>query len=469
LLRGHPLAEPFGISLKIAPFSADNNQKQHFALKSRDRTMHRSALFLLTLHLAAAPVLAQTPPMPSAQTITPPVSETLVNFDPQHAEVTWSQNHWQLVADGQLLKDFGRREIEARVAMRLVRDLHLTQHGVIGSPGPVMEYWLSNGRAPHGLAAGLHLMPLDAPLLRVEQTQGQWTVRDNHRVLFAFGSQESDARNALAIIHKYGFTQLGFIGEAGPSMLVMLGHADADTSDPNMPHLEHKSPLHDASSDSHAPKPSTYKLTASDTNPLVSPVIPPLRTATETRKDTVNAFGRKETIEVLPISEKMKLERKPPPAPLAMEWIDRTTFDWRQVQLRQEGGQYIVAAGSLVLGRFHNDRDARMAQSAVQHYRFTEWNHIGRPQSFCSYFLCSGEAPRGQYLGVQAEAIPLDKLSVAQVENRWAIMAGEKPLVWFGSRPEEARVMLNVIQREQFDRLCHIGDDHGLTFFVRSR
>ena len=42
----------------------------------------------------------------------------------------------------------------------------------------------------------------------------------------------------------------------------------------------------------------------------------------------------------------------------------------------------MVAAGGLVLGRFSNDRDGRLALAAVQHYRFTEWDHIGRPQAF---------------------------------------------------------------------------------------
>jgi hypothetical protein len=424
--------------------------------------MRRSALVLLAFHLAA-PVFAQK--SSPAQAVTPPVSERLVNFDPQHVEVTWAQNHWQLVADGQVLKDFGRREIEARVAMRLVHDLHLTQHGVVGAPQPVMEYWLSNGRAPHGLASGLHLTPIDPAQLRVEQVPGQWCVRDNSRMLFGFGLHETDARNALAILRKYGFTQIGFIGEGGPSMLVLLGPANADPSEPNLPHLVHHSPLHEA------PKSPDAKPTPSDANALPSPVIPPLRAATpEARKETVNPYGWKETVEVLPVSDKMtKVQRTPPPAPLALEWIDRTTFDWRQVQLRQEAGQYVVAAGSLVLGRFTNDHDARLAQSVVQHYRFTEWNHVGRPQPFCAYFLSSGAAPRGQYLGVAAEPLMLDKLHVAQVENRWAILSGETPLIWFGARPEEARVMLDVIQREQFDRLCHIGDERGLTFFVRSR
>jgi hypothetical protein len=224
-----------------------------------------------------------------------------------------------------------------------------------------------------------------------------------------------------------------------------------DPNDPNMPHLVHHSPLHDAAGDPHAPA----KPAANDANPLLAPAIPPLHTT---------------TVEVFPVDDKTpKLQRTPPLPPLAKEWIDRTPFDWTQVRTRQEDGQYVLAAGSLVLGRFSNDHDARMAESVVKHYRFTEWDHVGRPQPFCAYFLCGGEAPRGQCLGIRTEPIELDKLSVTQVENRWVILSGEKPLIWFGTVPEEARVMLDVIQREQFDRLCHIGDDRGLTFFARSR
>src|SRR5262249_26249878 len=172
------------ISVKIAPHSADNTGKQHLALKSLtvEETMRRSALFLLALHLAAHAAFAQTaPPARPAQAVAPPpepaspllqpvaqpaapvggievrageraptymagkdappeqrpappLREALLTFDPQRADVVWSQNHWQLVVDGQVLKDFGRREVEARVALRVLRDLHLTQHGAIGSP-----------------------------------------------------------------------------------------------------------------------------------------------------------------------------------------------------------------------------------------------------------------------------------------------------------------------------------------------
>jgi hypothetical protein len=532
-----PAPRAADISVKIAPLSADNTGKQHLALKSFtvEETMRRFALFLLALHLAAPAAFAQTPPARPAQAVapppepaspllqptaqpaapagglevrvgeraptylagkdvppeqpraTPPMREALLTFDPQRADVVWSQNHWQLVVDGQVLKDFGRREVEARVALRVLRDLHLTQHGAIGSPHPVMEYWLSDGRAPHGLTSGLHILQLDPGHLRVEQVQGQWTVRDPNRVLFNFGTQETDARQALAVMQKYGFTEVGTLGSAGgPTMLVMLGRGGegAGKADPNLPHLPpHQPPLRPSSSnDPNALKSPASKPPLADVSPVVTPVIPALHQEPATRKQSVNAFGHSETVEVLSAGEPSLPKRTPPPLParepaagwqsrgaLATEWIDRTQFDWRQFQLRQEGGQQTLQAGNLVLARFSNDHDARQALAAVQHYRFTEQDRIGRPQAYCSYFLCNGQPPRGQFVGVRGEPFQPDKLSVSRVEDRWAIVNGEKPLVWFGDRPEEARVMLDVIQRNQFDRLCHIGDDRGLSFFVRSR
>ena len=108
-----------------------------------------------------------------------------------------------------------------------------------------MEYWLSNGHAPKGMVSGLHLLTIDNATLRVEQIKGQWSVRDAGRVLFNFRTNEADARNALSILHKYGFTQVGTIGGAGPAMIVMLGHFDgASDTDKSMPHLVHQSPLH---------------------------------------------------------------------------------------------------------------------------------------------------------------------------------------------------------------------------------
>jgi hypothetical protein len=262
---------------------------------------------------------------------------------------------------------------------------------------------------------------------------------------------------------------LGPPRDSRPAAGPQAGREAAAGGDTNLPHLAPHSPLRPAAAnDPNVPKPAA-KPPPADVSPVVTPVVPALRQEpATTRKQSVNEFGRSETVEVLSAGEPSLPKRTSPP-PLATEWIDRTQFDWRQFQLRQEGGQHTLAAGNLVLARFGNDHDARQALAAVQHYRFTEQDRVGRPQAYCSYFLCNGQAPRGQFVGLRAEPFQPDKLSVSRVEDRWAIVNGEKPLVWFGDRPEEARVMLDVIQRNQFDRLCHIGDDRGLSFFVRSR
>jgi hypothetical protein len=51
------------------------------------------------------------------------------------------------------------------------------------------------------------------------------------------------------------------------------------------------------------------------------------------------------------------------------------------------------------------------------------------------------------------------------------VCEGEVPLVELGDAPEAANQVLDVIQRQHFDRLCRLGtaDGKGMTFFVRSR
>src|SRR5207248_3088661 len=116
----------------------------------------------------APPALVPVPPEMRQAT-----GENLMTFDPRLAELHWVDNRWQLEAGGVFLKDFGRRENEARQVLHLVRELRLTERGTVGTPQPVMEYWLANGQAPQGSLPGLRLLPLDLASLHVEPIQGQ--------------------------------------------------------------------------------------------------------------------------------------------------------------------------------------------------------------------------------------------------------------------------------------------------------
>jgi hypothetical protein len=144
-------------------------------------------------------------------------------------------------------------------------------------------------------------------------------------------------------------------------------------------------------------------------------------------------------------------------------------FDWRRVDLRQENGDWKLAAGGLVLASFGTDQHAgRLALSAVRHYRFTERWRLG--DSF-TYYLSSGQPPRGVMLGASAQSFQPEALAVKQVGDRYALCAGEKVVVQLGQAPDEARRLLEVIKRNRFDRLCRLGDGagQGMAYFVRSR
>ena len=151
----------------------------------------------------------------------------------------------------------------------------------------------------------------------------------------------------------------------------------------------------------------------------------------------------------------------------------RVPFDWRQVQARQENGEWKLAAGGLVLAHFgNNDREARLALAAIRHYRFTEQWRIGGEEPVFTYYTASGQAPLGVMLGITAQPFQPSQLSIQQVAGRYALCEGTKVVVRLGERPEEAKQLLETIQRNKYDRLCQVGKaegKEGVTFLVRSR
>ena len=106
---------------------------------------------------------------------------------------------------------------------------------------------------------------------------------------------------------------------------------------------------------------------------------------------------------------------------------DRTPFDYRQVQLRQDHGNWKLAAGSFVVADFGGDeRAARLGMSAMQYYRFTERCSVGAAPERFSYLLTGGQAPRGTMFGVDGQSFLPERLEVRQVEGRWAVCAGDE-------------------------------------------
>jgi len=405
----------------------------------------------------AAPAFATGPAVPL---------ETTSAFDPDVAELRWLDNRWQLVAGPVFLKDFGRYEAEGREVLRVVRELRLNTMTTLGSPRPILEYWLTNGEAPRGSVAGLRTLPLDTAALKAEQVQGQWCVHDNNRILFNFGQQGDACRQALSVIQRFGFTQIGYIGQVAPVMLVFLanpavaaptapsGVTPAGTPTPGrfpdfrFPHLFGNQNQPASPNPAAAPQPAPpAQMPAVPTLPLSQPPGIPLH----------------QPGAAPPIS--LQSLRLP-----GTEAADRVAIDARQLQVRHDGADWKLAMGNHVVANFGpSEADARLAQAALRYYRCTEQVFVGNPRPLFSYFLSNGQAPHGTTYAFNAVSFRPESLSVRLLGTSYVLYDGNQVLMSFGDRMTEAQQSLQAIQQHKFDRLTTFGrGDQSMLMFVRT-
>ncbi len=408
----------------------------------------RRLLVVLAWGILAISSSARLPPSaPSLpkdkQSVVPPDAETIQNFLPVALQLSWKNRRWQIMDGNVVIKDFGLREREAREALQMIQELGLNQHGTIGSPNPVMEYWLINGNAPQWMPRGsLRVQPLDPARLHIEEVQGQWCLRDSIRTLFSFGGQVDEARRALAVIQKYQFTQVGSVGSVTPSMYIFFARLDLHL--PGTPNaLTSKViPAHLATTDSsHAAK---------------NPDVPTRLTLTR----QANPIWREQ------------LHLGPLPTAKPTTGADRVRFDWRQAQLRLDRGEWKLTTGSLVLGSFGpNVQDARSALSAMRYYRFNEQCRPGGDAKLPRYFLASQQSPRGLMLGLNGRSFKPEQVEVRHLESGYVVTDGQTVLLEFGQHKQEAEQLAEAIRNDKFDEICTLGHEgkEAMTILVRSR
>jgi hypothetical protein len=400
---------------------------------------------------SAGPVCPAGAPCPPS--VANSIPEKLTIFDPGSAEVRWLDNRWQLLAGGIWLKDFGRREAEAREAVRLIRMLHLNQHGTVGTPQPVMEYWLSDGQAPRSFSSSGHEQALDQSSLRVEETQKQWFVRDAHRVLFVFGAHREEAQAAVDIIRRHGFTQIGYVGQPMPSMIYFLGDA-AGMSHGRAMASQRTLVSRTANHGRHA----ALKTASGEVSPAVLP------DAAQPEKE--------KALTAVAVPTAPQLATISPVVAGQPALGDRVAFDCRQLQVRLDGNDWKLCWGGYTIAGFgSNVAEAQRAMEVLQCYRCNEHCLVGRPTPICSFFLCANQAPRGMAFGLSGQSFRTEDLTVRRQCLEWSIGDAHQTLLRFGTHEIEAKAMLHIIQQHKFDLLAHIGagEASGMTIFIRTQ
>lgn len=338
---------------------------------------------------------------------------------------------WQLWVGHRMLRDFGDRENDARDAHRVFRDLRPTEWVTIGGPQPVIEYGLVNGRPPvaagppgaeqpQGLSASVvgdrplvsgtgakAIIPIDLRTVRVEAVRGVWCLRDDNAIHANFGPNKTDAEQALAVVQRYGFNRVGIVGSPAPVM--------------------------------------TYLFAAHDQAPVTKNAM--TAAALQAQIDGLNRVG-------IPV----------PGVGFVGEMI---RFDARKLEVRKLGSEWVVAAGSDILGRFGpTEWAAREAARTIADARFTEFCKLG--SAGLTFFLVDGKAPTRVPFAVQGRRFDPSTLKVQNYGDRWAVTENGRHLIDCASA-DEGETLIRVIKAYGFDQLCHMGPTPriGVSFFAK--
>jgi hypothetical protein len=387
--------------------------------------MHKIPLSMGMGLIAFSAAFAQSPsvPRPGENGI---LRENLASFSAGQTEIRKVDGHWELWAGSTKIKNLGSREADAREVLHLIRTFNLSQRGTVGEP-PIMEYWLSNGRAPQKMGRANSVI-FDPETLQVANVQGQWCLIDETRPWLTFGAQEADARKSLEIIRKYEFTEILYVNPLNPVMMVFLaGH---------------------------------------DRRPKTSPTI---------MKSAVNSS--QQGFPGKPDNKNPGQWFQPPQLHVNPTLAEPVTgrpmwrFDWRQAAVHSKGFDWQLVAGDKVLAQFGSrEPEAREALRAVQSLHLTERCQIGESTPVFTFFLMDGQPSRTIVFGAKTVAFDVKNLNLRQVAQRWAICEFDRVLLTLGSSQEEAQQVLKVFQYYKLDHLCQLGsaDPSPITVLVRT-
>jgi hypothetical protein len=351
---------------------------------------------------------AELPPL-SASPMQPSQLPPVQRFDATSLRLKNVGGKWQLWGGGVLLKDFGAAERDANEALQVFRDMRVDGRGSIGG---VFEYWLADGQAPSAFTRHKQVIPFDLRTLRIEQSSGQWVLRDGRVILYNFGRSQSEAQQALAVCKQYQFNQLGYVGHPTPYLKYLM-------RDPNQ----------------------------RPTGPAIDSVVP----ASALMQASEIGHPRLVLHDVGDVG-------------------DRIPFDGRRLDLRREGREWVLYAGPTSVGHFGPaERDGRAALETLEQFRVTELCRIG--ESGFGFFLANGRAPQGSVVGTGAKPFRPEMLNVRQVGNTWAVCDGSHPLVDFGDRADDARHALAAIREFKFDHVAQVGNGRlgNVYLFVNTR
>lgn len=142
----------------------------------------------------------------------PSKDEDCVGFNPVTARVSQTNGSWKIVDRDHWLFDFRSNRVAANKALAVIRHYRLDRSCFVGLPDPSFCYMLARGGSPSGAMANEDCVTFDPQRITASKIQNRWKIVSGRHGLFDFGKNEAEARQALAVIRRHGFTHSCFVG-----------------------------------------------------------------------------------------------------------------------------------------------------------------------------------------------------------------------------------------------------------------
>jgi hypothetical protein len=359
--------------------------------------------------LPAAPALPDGSVLPQPRVETPlPRDEGKFAIDSAQITAKKINTVWQIWMGQKPLRTVAD-ENAARDVVRLYQDMRPSEWASIGSPRPIVEYGLVNGRAPSSTGLPRGVVPIDLRSVRLEPVKGVWCLRDDANILFNFGLNKADGEQTLGVVRKYGFNRIGVLGDVNAPAMTYFFVA-----------LEPEGPAK--------------------------------------QKSTVAAA-----------LQEYNLKRSGIPVPGVGYIGEIAKIDWRKADVKREGTDWVLSCGGESIAKFgHDESGARDAMRMIKDGQFTEFGHIG--PSGANFFLASGQVPLRLPLFVQGRRIDVSALKVTQSAAGWSVTERGR-MVFAVASADEGDAVVRLMKQYGFDQLCRIGQspNSNLTFLAKGK
>jgi len=142
----------------------------------------------------------------------PERGEDCIAFNSSTVGLEQINGRWKIADGSHWLFDFGSDRVAAQKALAIITHYRMNRSCSVGRTDPSFRYLLAKGGVPEGPMAGEDCLAFDPVNIRVSKIKNRWKIVDGRRLLFDFGRNATEARQALAIIKRYGFTRSCFVG-----------------------------------------------------------------------------------------------------------------------------------------------------------------------------------------------------------------------------------------------------------------